>query len=477
MSTIIFWGAGKIGKYMLDLWKQFGVQPDFFADNSLELCGTSYYGIQVLSISEVCTMEKMQILITCRQSEDVSAQLLKHGINQNDIFKGDTLNDMLSFLTFHMIGKLKLDILPDQKCAQEENKAFSVLFDVQYGFVLGGVEAWTRQAAEELLARNIKVKFITTDIKGWNAPHDDDNLIHLEYQNEKSEISKLMKCLIEIRNNIPCNIICNFTDYTFRSACMAKALWPRDVNLITVVHNDEEIYYRRYGEAKELIDYCLAISSKIKRILLTRGFGEAKIRNLSWKIFCKDKLERMYSDKKQQLRIGYAGRVVIYQKRMDLLLEIAKKLNKLEVDFILEIVGTGDYWHVIDEQIRQENLTERVKLSKGIERAGIPDFWMRQDVVINCSDYEGRSISLAEAMAAGVVPVITDTSGAEDYVENGYNGYIVPVGSADGIVEKIFFLYHQRELLKAMGGRAHQAILRQNAESGLTALWDRILKY
>ena len=176
-------------------------------------------------------------------------------------------------------------------------------------------------------------------------------------------------------------------------------------------------------------------------------------------------------------RSGYAGRITIYQKRLDLLLEIAKKLNGIGVDFILEIVGAGDYWNVLNEQIKRENLTEKIKLLKGIEREQIPDFWIKQDVVISCSDYEGRSISIAEAMAAGAVPVITDTSGAEDYVKNGYNGYIVPVGSVDDVVEKIYYLYYKREILKVMGERSHRVILRQNAESDLAALWDRILKH
>lgn len=475
MNTIIFWGAGKIGRDMLELWKRFGVQPDFFADNSPELQGTSYCGIQVLSPDELAAMKNVQILITCRQTESVFKLLLKQGICQSNIFKGDTLNEMLDFLTFHMTGRLKPDGLPDQKHLQE-NRAFGVLFDVQYGFVLGGVESWARQTAEEMRARNMEVKFITTDIKGWNAPQNDDSLIHLKYGNEESEIGKWMKCLTEIRNHLPCNLICNFTDYTFRCACMAKALWSRDVNLITVVHNDEETYYKRYGEARELIDACLVVSSKIRRILIAEGFPEGKICYLPWKIPCREQPERGYSGNGQPLRIGYAGRIVVHQKRADLLMEIAGKLNRLGVDFILEIVGTGDYRHVLDDQIKRENLTEKVKLSKGIEREKIPDFWMRQDVAVSCSDYEGRSISLAEAMAAGSVPVITDTSGAEDYVKNEYNGYIVPVGSGEDIVEKITYLYHRRELLKVMGERSHQVILRQNAESDLTALWRRILK-
>lgn len=78
--------------------------------------------------------------------------------------------------------------------------------------------------------------------------------------------------------------------------------------------------------------------------------------------------------------------------------------------------------------------------------------------------------------SAGAVPVITDTSSARDDVADGYNGYIVPIGDVDGIVDRVCYLYHHRELLEMMGERARQTILRQNADNDLMGMWDQILK-
>ena len=79
-------------------------------------------------------------------------------------------------------------------------------------------------------------------------------------------------------------------------------------------------------------------------------------------------------------------------------------------------------------------------------------------------------------MAAGAVPVITDTSGSRDYVQNGYNGYIVPVGAVDDLAEKICFLYRHRELLELMGSRSHEVIMKQNLENNTEMIWDEIWK-
>ena len=79
-------------------------------------------------------------------------------------------------------------------------------------------------------------------------------------------------------------------------------------------------------------------------------------------------------------------------------------------------------------------------------------------------------------MAAGAVPVITDTSGARDYVEDSYNGFIVPVGDVEAMVNRIYYLYYHRELVEIMGRRSHEVIIRQNEENNIEALWNKILK-
>ena len=46
-----------------------------------------------------------------------------------------------------------------------------------------------------------------------------------------------------------------------------------------------------------------------------------------------------------------------------------------------------------------------------VARDAIGAFWKDKDVCLSFSDYEGRSISIMEAMANGAVPVVTATSG------------------------------------------------------------------
>jgi len=476
VSTIIFFGAGKLGKYMLDLWEQLGIQPDFFADNSEKNKGSFYCGIKVLSIEEVKSMENIQILITCNQIDNILNQLLDCGINEKNIFKANTLYHMLIFLTLHMRGKLHWNALQKTSKNLENLSSYSVIFDVQYGFVLGGVESWVLHTANQLPFQEKEVKFISTDMRISSKYNLDNREILLKEWRKLPEKNKLNECLTVIKMNLPCNIVCNFPDFIFWSACIAKILWPQEVNLIAVVHNDADIYYNQYSEMEASIDWCLTISTKIKNSLLRKGFPIEKIRDLNWKISLNNKLERSYSKKGHILRLGYAGRVTLEQKRVDLLITISEKLKDLGVEFTLEIAGIGDYLQTVRAIIKKYELENQVKLLGLISNDKISEFWKCKDIALSCSEFEGRSISQAEAMAAGAVPVITDTSGARDYVEDSYNGFIVPVGDVEAMVNRIYYLYYHRELVEIMGRRSHEVIIRQNEENNIEALWNKILK-
>ena len=96
--------------------------------------------------------------------------------------------------------------------------------------------------------------------------------------------------------------------------------------------------------------------------------------------------------------------------------------------------------------------------------------------MISCSEYEGHSISQSEAMAEGAVPVITDVSGAEDDVTDGYNGFIVAVGDVETMADKISCLYYNRDMLERMGERAHETIYARQKDQNQTSFWEDLLK-
>ena len=81
------------------------------------------------------------------------------------------------------------------------------------------------------------------------------------------------------------------------------------------------------------------------------------------------------------------------------------------------------------------------------------------DVLVLPSLHEGFGLVLGEAMAQGLVVISTANSAAPDLIDDGVDGFIIPIRSADAIVEKLELLLREPARLSEM----KQAALRKAA--------------
>jgi len=81
------------------------------------------------------------------------------------------------------------------------------------------------------------------------------------------------------------------------------------------------------------------------------------------------------------------------------------------------------------------------------------------DVSILVSEYEGTSITMLEAMGAGVVPAVTDvTSGVAEWVCDGENGVVVEVGDTGAMADRLAALARDRASLGRLGAAAWRSV-------------------
>jgi glycosyltransferase involved in cell wall biosynthesis len=79
----------------------------------------------------------------------------------------------------------------------------------------------------------------------------------------------------------------------------------------------------------------------------------------------------------------------------------------------------------------------------------------RSEVFLLASAFEGFCIALTESMANGCTPVVTDIkSGNKQLVEDGLNGFVVPVGDAAALADRINVLAADRGRLLEFRKRA-----------------------
>ena len=141
--------------------------------------------------------------------------------------------------------------------------------------------------------------------------------------------------------------------------------------------------------------------------MIVKGVDPKKIFTMICPIECSEELVRNYAiDAQIPIRLGYAGRITVRQKRMDLMVKLISELENMHVNYNFEFAGEGDYVPMLQNAINQMGCQSRVKLIGKINNNQIPQFWQQKDICINLADYEGRSRSIAEAMANGVPNIL-----------------------------------------------------------------------
>ena len=108
--------------------------------------------------------------------------------------------------------------------------------------------------------------------------------------------------------------------------------------------------------------------------------------------------------------------------------------------------------------IRQNHLDDRISLLGNLEREKLNEVYLNSDIFVLSSKWEGFPNVLLEAMSYGLPVVSTKVSGAEDLIEDGKSGFLVPVGDVKKLEEAILKLATDCDLRKRMGEAARERV-------------------
>lgn len=478
LDNFIFYGAGKVGRICRQFFFKHHLEPVCYLDRDASGKSECIDRVPVLSADEFITptgkgfAKGASVLVTlARGGRQIKDKLEARGFDAKHIYLYENRLEFLDFILPRLVN------MPIQGVQEKNESQADVYFDLGNGVVLGGVESWSVEMGNYLKKIGKRVKYVS-----WRYETDIYKMTRNEVigLTEDGALRNFEHCLIvakKLSGEKRFVYVCNFYNMIFDMMVWLKKSHIMDINLIAVVHNDMEGYYETYSKYIENIDYILFMSEKQKkRLLYEYHIPKNKLKFLGWHIPCEENLKRVWSQQGERMKIGYAGRLVLPQKRADLLLRlIFFLLREKNMDISFTIAGDGLYRKQMEAEITRLNLMDRVTFLGQLPKKDMLSFWHKQDVMVSCSDWEGNSISKSEAMAAGAVPVVTDTSGALDDIEPGVNGYIVPVGDISSMVRCIDILYRHRELLPRIGGAAHEKILANNRNFSIEMLWEELL--
>lgn len=455
-EELIIFGAGKRAPDTYE-WAVFaGYVPLFFVDNDPEKWGKMICGIDVNSpgILEKCSGT---VVLPDLFRNEIEAQLKEMGyqgrvIDLKHLKKGAVCS-----------GKAQIDLT--SKCCHSD---IGFVFDAYFlGMNWGGIESYSCMVEGGLKRLGVRTHMLC----GMNDKFDrlTENCIHFSSENELLMIKKMAQ---EITAMLPCVFITHGS-IALHAAQLVKSLFPDKIQIVFVTHGDVTGTYEMICFWSDYLDKIICISEKIQRELLEKyGIRKKLLVYRPNPIRISEVIEEVERKENHDgtLRIGFAARLRKEQKRVHLLPQIIEECKKRNLNVEFNIAGEGDGTEELVDNISKHRLEHMVHMLGWIPPVKMAKFWEEQDIYLNISDFEGMSLAMLEAMSCGAVPVVTDVSGVSDVIEDGKNGYVIPVDGWMESVDKFETLERDRELLQKASGY-NMELIRKKCDVADYAEW------
>lgn len=159
-----------------------------------------------------------------------------------------------------------------------------------------------------------------------------------------------------------------------------------------------------------------------------------------------DALRKRFSPNGEKV-LFLLGRLNPYRKA-SLLLQALDRLNQQGLKPSLVIVGDGGERAMLEEQVAQLQLTNVFFEGAIYDEMELSKYFMTTDIFV-CPG--AATLALKMAMCFGM-PVIVGEFGLEIHdVEEGINGFVIPLDDLDALTEKLQWLLQSDQLIRSLG--------------------------
>lgn len=266
-----------------------------------------------------------------------------------------------------------------------------------------------------------------------SVAEDQETYIKLTY---KERFKKMRRILLDIRPDYIISFLPSMQVWIMMTSIglNAKRIETIRVNpwRLSVTNNIHKIlwkqcYHTSYKIVLQSIDQQPFFSRKdqAKCVVIPNPISELYIENYK---------EEVSENPKEFIAVGR----IVPQKNYKMMIKAFADVCLDNKELRLRIFGTGDenYIAEIKEYISKLHMQDNILL---MGRTGhIEKEYKKSAIFLLTSDYEGLPNALAEAMASQLLCISTDcVTGPKDLIDNGENGFLVPVGDYIKLAEVI----------------------------------------
>lgn len=179
-----------------------------------------------------------------------------------------------------------------------------------------------------------------------------------------------------------------------------------------------------------------------------------------------------YSDVMNK-RVIAVGRLD-YQKGFDRLIQawqLVQHTGKF-TDWKLDIFGQGEWQEMLQQMIDKAGLQDSLQIHQPTKQIG--EEYVKSDLLVMSSNYEGFPMVMIEAMACGLPVVSFDYKcGPKDIIQPGINGLLVPNGDIQALAYAMMVMMSDEAYRKMLSQNARK-VVDTYSEEAVMSQWIRL---
>jgi glycosyltransferase involved in cell wall biosynthesis len=159
--------------------------------------------------------------------------------------------------------------------------------------------------------------------------------------------------------------------------------------------------------------------------------------------------------------ILFVGRLNITQKRVDLLLQIWKRLHTQVPQWQFWVLGDGEQKEFMEQFCSNNNMNRVTFFGK----VNPNEFYKKAKIFHMTSAFEGFGNVLIEAQSYGCVPILFDSySSASEIIDHNKNGLVIQKFDVDSYTSQTKYLIENTEKINYLSENAFENVLRFSFE-------------
>lgn len=187
----------------------------------------------------------------------------------------------------------------------------------------------------------------------------------------------------------------------------------------------------------------------------------------------KRRLRRLLGVDENAALVVFVGRLA-EEKRLPCLLESFAAAAEQRQEARLALIGDGPLREETARRLADLGLQGRAQLCGRLPTSGVLRWMQAADVFLMTSALEGLPCALIEAMAAGLVPVVSDIPAHSQLIEHGRHGLLAALGNPESTAQNLLRVLDDPELRARLAANARRRMIDEFSTARVAGCYEEL---